>query len=454
MADKIVKFLTSGSVDDGKSTLIGKLLYDTNSLYDDQIAEIRQLSDTEELDYSLFVEGLESERKQKITIDVAYRYFTNENVKFIIADAPGHEEYTRNMSVAAANSDVAVLVIDAKGGIKTQSLRHFYISYLFGIRNFVVVINKMDLVSFSKDRFVEIRDKFLKKVSDLAHDAVISFIPISAKEGDNVAITSNNMPWYDGKHLLRTLIDVNLDRAKEKDVDSRFKVQAVIKHEDKRLYQGATISGKLSVGEEIFIYPAETTAKIAEIIYSGKNVSEVGPGQSAAIILDEDRDIERGSLFSDLKYKPHFSSNFSADIVWFAKQHFSTKESQNYLVQLNNKYVSAEIGGINHVKNINDFSNHNADIIEQNQISNVSIRLAQKVPFDLFTSHKYTGSFLLIDKHTNETLACGLVTNVVTEEVKKKSVPDEFVKELADLVKKYFGEEGADNFINQICKNL
>ena len=402
---KTIKFLTAGSVDDGKSTLIGKLLYDTKSLYQDQIAEITKLGDGK-IDYSLFVEGLESERRQKITIDVAYRYFSYQHTKFIIADAPGHEQYTKNMAVAAANSDVVVILIDATAGLKTQTIRHSYIANIFGIKNFVVAINKMDLVDYSQDKFEQIKKEYLEKIKFLQLDSIY-FIPISAVEGENVAHKSETINWYQGKSLLDYLTSIDLDNIQKHDF--RLVVQNVLKYQNQRLYQGKIVGGNISVGDQIYVYPSKKTAQVLEIIHSAKQVAQAREGDSIAIILDKEIDIDRGSVFSSVENKPNFSQELKANLVWFGEDKFILHNTNELLVKINHNLIPAKINNINYLVNIDDLNHYQSNDIEQNQIANVDIELSKSVAFDYFKKNKFSGSFLLIDKRSNETLACGLV---------------------------------------------
>ena len=408
MTNKIIKFLTAGSVDDGKSTLIGRLLYDTNSIYQDQIAEIKKLGDGK-IDYSLFVEGLESERRQKITIDVAYRYFSYHHTKFIIADAPGHEQYTKNMAVAAANSDVVVILIDATAGLKTQTIRHSYIANIFGIKNFVVAINKMDLVDYSQEKFNQIRQEYLSKIKSLNVDNIY-FIPISAINGDNIVHKSEKIEWYKGESLLNNLIAIDIKPEEEQGF--RLVVQNVVKHDNKRLYQGKVIGGKIVVGDEIYIYPSKKTAKVIEIIHSANLVNEALAGDSITLILDQEIDIDRGSVFGNTRNKPNFDSRLKADLVWFGEVEFSVDNQSELLVKINHNLIPAKISNINYLVNIDNFSHYQSNNIAQNQIANVDIEFSKSVAFDYFKKNKFSGSFLMIDKRSNETLGCGLVEEV------------------------------------------
>jgi sulfate adenylyltransferase large subunit len=441
MTNKIIKFLTAGSVDDGKSTLIGRLLYDTKSIYQDQIAEVKKLSEGK-IDYSLFVEGLESERRQKITIDVAYRYFSHQGNKFIIADSPGHEQYTKNMAVAAANSEIAVILIDAKLGLKTQTIRHSYIAHSFGIRNFVVAINKMDLIGYDQEKFNQIRSEYLSKIKSLKLDDIY-FIPISAINGDNIAHKSEKIEWYKGESLLDHLMAIDIRQKEEQGF--RLVVQNVVKHENQRLYQGKIIAGKVAVGDKIYIYPSQKSAKVLEIIHSSKTVKNAVDGESVAIILDQEIDIDRGSVFSGADNKPNFSQNLKADLVWFGGEEFNLNSKNELLVKINHNLIPAKISAINHLVNIDDLSNYEYHYIEQNQIANVDISLAKSVAFDSFKDNKFSGSFLLIDKQSNETLAAGLIKEHKAEKIVDKE--NSFISEMALLIKKHFGEDGQALFL-------
>ena len=396
MTNNIIKFLTAGHVDDGKSTLIGKLLYDTNSLYEDQIESIKNLNQGE-IDFSLFVEGLESERRQKITIDVAYRYFDYENNKFIIADAPGHEQYTKNMAVAAANSDIAVILIDAVDGVKTQTIRHSYICHLFGIKKFIIAINKMDLVDYDQNIFEKIKQDYLTKITELKIED-IDFVPISAINSDNIITNSSNIAWYDGKTLLDLLLESTSEQRQSN--SSRFLVQNILKSQNERFYQGKLFGKNLKIGDEINIYPAESKSKIKDINFNSKT--------NLTIILEDDIDIDRGAIFAKEQIK--FGNKFGADLIWFSNKNFNLKDSNSYHIKINHNYLEAKISQINYLIDLDNSCYVENIQIEQNQINDVEILLSGKVAFDYFSDNKFTGAFLLIDKNDNETLGVGLIT--------------------------------------------
>ena len=450
MTEQIIKFLTAGNVDDGKSTLIGRLLHDTDSLYQDQIDEVKKSTDKSfdgDLDFSLFLDGLASERAQKITIDVAYRYFSYQGKKFIIADAPGHEQYTRNMAVAAANSDTIIILIDATKGVKTQTIRHSYIAHLFGIKNVIVAVNKMDLVNFDYDVFDNIKKTYLEKTANLNFDDIY-FVPIAAMLGENIVTKSKLISWYHGKTIIEYLL--NSEVKKHGQDLLRFQVQNIIKHESNRYYQGLLSDGEVSVGDEIMIYPAKRSAKISKIVHSQKEVQSAKSGNSISVILDQDIDLDRGGLIVNSDNRPYFANHFSGYLIWFSADEFRAKDAKEFFIKINHNDLRARISDINHIIDINNISNiddpkeYQHQTIFLNQIANVNLSLSQETAFDLFKANKNTGSFLLIDKISNETVACGVIANFLPKEDKVKDRQDEFLSELSELVKKYFGNKHVD----------
>lgn len=450
MTQEIIKFLTAGNVDDGKSTLIGRLLHDTQSLYQDQIDEVKNSTEKDfdgELDFSLFLDGLVSERAQKITIDVAYRYFSYQDKKFIIADAPGHEQYTRNMAVAAANSDVIIILIDAKKGVKSQTIRHSYIAHLFGIKNVIVAVNKMDLVDYDYDVFDNIKKTYLEKTAKLSFDDVV-FVPIAAKSGFNIVEKSEKISWYNGKTIIEYLLESKIKPASQE--LTRLQIQSLSKYDSKRYYQGLLTSGKIAVGDEIMAYPAKTKAKISKIIHSEKEVEGANFGESISVVLDREIDLDRGGLLVNPDNRPYFANYFSSYIIWFSNDEFELKNSKEYLIKINHNHLRAKVDKINHIIDVNNLSNiddlkeYRHESILLNQVANVDISLSQETAFDIFNSNKNTGSFLLIDKNNNETVACGVISNFLHKQDKVKDKQDEFLLELSQLVKKYFGNKEID----------
>ncbi len=451
----MIKFLTAGNVDDGKSSLIGRLLYDSNSLFEDQIEEVKRSTDDSfngELDFSLFLDGLISERKQKITIDVAYRYFSYDDKKFIIADAPGHEQYTRNMAVAAANSDVIIILIDASKKVKPQTLRHSYIANLFGIKKVIVAVNKMDLVNYDERIFAEIKSDYLQKTKDLSFSEV-DFVPVSSINGENIVEKSQNMPWYEKKTIIELLNDEKNEETSQ-DNELRLLVQNVVKHKNKRLYQAFVTLGEVKLNQEVLIYPSQKLAKITKIIRSQKSVKTASRGDSISFELDSDLDLERGGVVT-LKDAQNliFSDKLKANLIWFGAD--LTKKDllkREFIVKISHNDVLASIESLNAVTDLADgFAKENKGLLKLNQIANIDLSLSKKVAFDKFANNKFTGSFLLIDQISNETLACG----IVEDEAQSKNLDledknlDEFLKGLSILLKKHFPKSNlsADAFL-------
>lgn len=455
----MIKFLTAGNVDDGKSSLIGRLLYDSNSLFEDQIEEVKRSTDEsfgEDLDFSLFLDGLISERKQKITIDVAYRYFSYDNKKFIIADAPGHEEYTRNMAVAAANSDVIVILIDVSKKIKPQTLRHSYIANLFGIKKVIVAVNKMDLVDYSEAVFNEIKAEYLDKIEDLDFKEV-DFVPVSSINGENVVNGSANMNWYKGKTVMEFLNDEK-NEENEPNGEFRLLVQNVVKHENRRLYQGILSNGEIEVGQEVLIYPSQKLAKIVKIIKAAKEVKDAVKGDSISFELDQDIDLERGGVVTITTSKDLiFSNKLQANLIWFDSKDFNKKDlpKNEFIVKISHNYGLASIEKLNGVTDLaNGTGREDKDLLKLNQIANIDLSLSKKIAFDKFTNNKLSGSFLLINPVTNETVACGIIDGGLEDKVVDsgdKNV-EEFLKDVSILIKKYFPDSdlSAENFLEKI----
>jgi sulfate adenylyltransferase subunit 1 len=450
MTQEIIKFLTAGNVDDGKSTLIGRLLHNSDSLYQDQIDEVKKSTDNSfagDLDFSLFLDGLTSERAQKITIDVAYRYFSYRGKKFIIADAPGHEQYTRNMVVAAANSDAIIILIDATKGVKTQTIRHSYIAHLFGIKNVIVAVNKMDLVNFDYDIFDKIKKTYLEKTTDLGFDDVC-FVPIAAIAGENIIERSKKISWYHGKSIIEYLLEIEVKKYGQNLL--RLQIQNILKHENSRYYQGFLADGEINVNDEIIVYPAKRSAKISKIIHSKKEVQKAKRGSSISVVLDQDIDLDRGGLIVNFDNQPYFANHFSSSLIWFSTDEFNLKNSKEFLIKINHNYLRAKIKNINHIIDVNNLSNiddakkYTHQTILFNQVANVDLSLSEETAFDIFKENKNTGSFFLIDKNSNETIACGVITNFLPKEDKVKNRQEEFLSELSELVKKYFGKHDID----------
>ncbi|HEG5396483.1 TPA: sulfate adenylyltransferase subunit CysN [Campylobacter coli] len=434
---ELCRFITCGSVDDGKSTLIGRMLYDSKMLFEDQILSLEKDSKKlgnagEKLDFALLVDGLASEREQGITIDVAYRFFTSEKRKFIIADTPGHEQYTRNMATGASTADIAIILIDARKGVLTQTKRHSYIVSLLGIKQFIIAINKMDLVDFRQDIFDDICKSYKEILPYLKNYENIQthFVPISALDGDNIASKSIHTPWYNGK-TLSELLDT-LPIAADFNDEFIMSVQYVNRpHLNFRGFCGSIASGKVSVGDEIMILPSLKTSKIKEIItpdienlkvlnkdekiQSSKNVSFPS---AITLTLEDEIDISRGDAIVSKNHSLKISNSFKAMMIWMSEAKFSL--SGNYLIKIANLTTSITFEKIDFKKDINTFKESQSDELKLNDIAKCTLRLSKKTALAAYKDNKTLGSFIIIDRYSNETLAAGMVEEILTYEDKAR----------------------------------
>ncbi|EAL7676556.1 sulfate adenylyltransferase subunit CysN [Campylobacter coli] len=434
---ELCRFITCGSVDDGKSTLIGRMLYDSKMLFEDQILSLEKDSKKlgnagEKLDFALLVDGLASEREQGITIDVAYRFFTSEKRKFIIADTPGHEQYTRNMATGASTADIAIILIDARKGVLTQTKRHSYIVSLLGIKQFIIAINKMDLVDFRQDIFDDICKSYEEILPYLKNYENIQthFVPISALDGDNIASKSIHTPWYNGKTLSELLDTLPITT----DFNDEFimSVQYVNRpHLNFRGFCGSIASGKVSVGDEIMILPSLKTSKIKEIITpdiknlkvldkNEKNQSAKNASFPSAITLtlEDEIDISRGDVMASKNHSIEISNSFKAMVIWMSEERFSL--SGSYLIKIANLTTSITFEKIDYKKDINTFEEFQSDELKLNDIAKCTLRLSKKTALAAYKDNKTLGSFIIIDKYSNETLAAGMVEEILTHEDKAR----------------------------------
>ncbi|ECP6258013.1 sulfate adenylyltransferase subunit CysN [Campylobacter coli] len=434
---ELCRFITCGSVDDGKSTLIGRMLYDSKMLFEDQILSLEKDSKKlgnagEKLDFALLVDGLASEREQGITIDVAYRFFTSEKRKFIIADAPGHEQYTRNMATGASTADIAIILIDARKGVLTQTKRHSYIVSLLGIKQFIIAINKMDLMDFRQDIFDDICKSYGKILPYLKNYENIKthFVPISALDGDNIASKSIHTPWYNGKTLSELLDTLPITT----DFNDKFimSVQYVNRpHLNFRGFCGSIASGKVSVGDEIMILPSLKTSKIKEIITPDiENLKVLDKGEkiqssknasfSSAITLtlEDEIDISRGDVIVSKNHSLKNSNSFKAMMIWMSEAEFSL--NGNYLIKIANLTTSITFEKIDFKKDINTFEESQSDELKLNDIVKCTLRLSKKTALAAYKDNKTLGSFIIIDRYSNETLAAGMVEEILTHEDKAR----------------------------------
>ena len=409
----LLRFSTAGSVDDGKSTLIGRMLYDTKSIFEDQLQAVEEASERRGEGYvnlALLTDGLRAEREQNITIDVAYRYFATPRRKFIIADTPGHIQYTRNMVTGASTAELAIILIDARNGVLTQSKRHGFISALLGIPHILVAINKMDLVDWSQDRYEEIEQEYTEFAEKLGVDD-LSFIPISALLGDNVVDPSENMPWYRGSTLLHHLEHVNVG-AHRNLVDFRFPVQYVIRpDQDYRGYAGRVASGSVRPGDEILVLPSRKTTTVASVDTFDGPLDEATAGDSISITTTEELDISRGDMIVRPMNLPSADSEIDATICWTADQPMEI--GTQYWLRQTTRETKAFVNQIVYRIDVDTLHRDEAKTFESNDIGRVRLTTAQPIFFDQYELNRETGSFILIDPHTNLTVAAGMIRGAV-----------------------------------------
>lgn len=406
-----LRFITCGSVDDGKSTLIGRILFEAHLIFEDQIENLKKESKkfgTQEgkIDFALLVDGLSSEREQGITIDVAYRYFSTENRKFIVADTPGHEQYTRNMVTGASTADIAIILIDARKGVLEQTRRHSIICSVLGIKNIVVAINKMDLVSYQEETFRNILEDYKIFAKTLNFDE-ITFIPLSALKGDNIIKNSKFMKWYKGTTLLGFLETVE-KKIPEINNSLRFPVQWVNRpNSDFRGFSGNIEAGNASIDQKVKIMPSGQTAIINKIIFFKRNLKKAILGQAVTIKLDREIDVSRGDIIVDAISPCKVADHFEVTIVWFDEE--PGYLGRSFWLKLGTTTVSANISSIKHKININTFDELSANQLEQNDISVVNIKTDRPVPFETYKDCQNLGSFILIDRFSNNTVAGGMI---------------------------------------------
>ncbi len=433
MPGGLLRICTAGSVDDGKSTLIGRLLYDSRSVYEDQVSSVEKASKNRNagpIDFSLFTDGLRAEREQGITIDVAYRYFATARRKFILADTPGHEQYTRNMATGASTADVAILLIDARNGVRVQSKRHARIARLLGITDFVLAVNKMDLVDYDREVFERIQDDF----SEFLAGAAVHAIPMSALNGDNVTTTSDRTPYFDGPPLLEYLETVQVHR----DLPAqpfRFPVQIVVRPNDAfRGYAGQIVSGIVHTGDRITAWPSGGTARVKRIVtYDGDLTMAFAP-MSVTLTLDDEIDVSRGDM---LTLEPAFvGQKFEAEVVWMDERPLDP--GHVYLLKHSTRTVTAEV---NHALMIN-------------QIGAVQVSTARPLVFDRYTENRGTGSFILIDPATQFTCGAGMITDPVRDGATVHTAPLTFAERLAHLARRAASDEEAAEAVRTALEEM
>ena len=440
-ASGLLRICTAGSVDDGKSTLIGRLLYDSQSVYEDQVSSVEKASKNRNagpIDFSLFTDGLRAEREQGITIDVAYRYFATARRKFILADTPGHEQYTRNMATGASTADVAILLIDARNGVRAQSKRHARIARLLGIQDFVLAINKMDLVDYDREVFEKIHDDF----EEFLTGASVHAIPMSALNGDNVITKSDRTPYFDGKPLLEYLETVQVHRNLPA-APFRFPVQLVVRpDQDFRGYAGQIASGIIRVGDRVTSWPSGKSANVTRIVTWDGDLDMAFAPMSVTLTLDHEIDTSRGDVltlepFDSVEAKPAFvGQKFEAEVVWMDEKPLDP--GRVYLLKQGTRTVTAEV---NHA-------------LVLNQIGTVQVSTARPIVFDRYAENRNTGSFILIDPGTQFTCGAGMITEPVRETSHLHAAPLTFAERLAHMARRASSDEEAAELIRKALEEM
>ncbi len=410
----MLRFTTAGSVDDGKSTLIGRLLYDTKSIFEDQLEQVKHASiqkGAEHINLALLTDGLRAEREQGITIDVAYRYFATPNRKFIIADTPGHVQYTRNMVTGASTADAAIILVDVRKGITEQTCRHSYIASLLGIRHLIVCVNKMDLVSFDIEAFEKIKSLFQAFAKKIQAQE-LHFVPISALFGDNVVSLSENTPWYNGGTLIEILekIPVNNFIANS---GARFPIQYVIRPQsddfhDYRAYAGRIASGTFSIGDTVMILPSGHKTNIKSISVYQENISSASFPLSVSISLDDDFDISRGDVMVKMDNPPLISQEITLMVSWMSEK--PMKIGDKYILRQAARETKAIVKSINYVVDVNNLNQFERDHLQMNEIASISLKTTQPLVYDLYKENRITGSVILVNEGTFETAGAGMIS--------------------------------------------
>jgi len=439
---ELLRFITCGSVDDGKSTLIGRLLHDSKMIFEDQLAAItadskKSGTQGDDVDLALLVDGLQSEREQGITIDVAYRYFSTDKRKFIIADTPGHEQYTRNMATGASTCDLAVILVDASQGVQTQTRRHSFICSLLGIKHVIVAVNKMDLVDYSQDVYKRIQSDYLEMAGSLDIPD-IRFVPISALKGDNVVNESEHLNWFRGSTLMQYLENIEVDREVVSS-EFRFPVQYVNRpNSDFRGFSGTVASGEVKVGDAIRVLPSGTVSTIKSIVTFDGDLDHAGASQAITLTLNDEVDVSRGDMIVKKDELANVSSRLRAKVVWMNEKPLETH--REYYLKFNSKLTTGSVTEVQHRIDVNTFKEHKAGQLELNEIGLVDIQANERVMFDDYQSNPGTGAFIIIDRMTNMTVGAGMITDALAEDI-SEDVPEQFSEfelELNALIRKHF----------------
>ncbi|MCJ8327945.1 MAG: sulfate adenylyltransferase subunit CysN [Campylobacterales bacterium] len=439
---ELLRFITCGSVDDGKSTLIGRLLHDSKMIFEDQLAAIKKDSIKSgttdgEFDLALLVDGLQSEREQGITIDVAYRYFATDKRKFIIADTPGHEQYTRNMATGASTADLAIILIDARYGVQTQTRRHSFITKLLGIKHLIIAINKMDLVDFSEERYEEIVSEYQEFADEIGLTSDITMIPLSALNGDNVVNLSDKSPWYKGLTLMSTL--ETLEISSDRDLSHfRMPVQYVNRPNlNFRGFCGTIAAGIINVGDSITVLPSGKSSRVKEIVTYDGNLPYAYAQMAITLTLEDEIDISRGDVIVKSDEQADVSDTFDVNIVWMDEKPLT--KGTSYYIKRAATVTTATIDSFYYKTDVNTLEQTACNTLNLNEIAHVKLSLNQKIAYDSYDHIKTMGSFVIIDRVTNNTVGAGMI--VKKSESSSKSTPSEYSEfelEFNALVRKHF----------------
>ena len=440
----MLRILTCGSVDDGKSTLIGRLLFDSQMIFEDQMAAIekdsKRFNTTDEsFDLALLVDGLQSEREQGITIDVAYRYFASEQRKFIIADTPGHEQYTRNMATGASTADLAVILIDARHGVQVQTRRHSYICSLLGIKHVIIAINKMDAVDYSQSTYQQIKKDYREFAKNLDFDDV-RFVPLSALKGDNVVNESQNMTWYPGSTLMKLLNTVSID----KNDTSAFRMQVQYVNRpnlDFRGFCGTISGGEIRVGDTIKTLPSGKESKVKSIVTFDGELETATAGMAVTLTLEDEIDISRGNMLVRPHELPNSSRDFAANVVWMTED--ALHVDREYEIKVGSQSVFGYVKAVNYKVDVNTLKKSDANQLELNEIGNCHFTLNERVQFDEYQTNRLTGAFIVIDRLSNVTVGAGMISHNLEGGDLEEEEYSAFEIEFNALVRKHFPHWGA-----------
>ncbi len=441
---QLLRFITCGSVDDGKSTLIGRLLYDSKMIFEDQLAAIKKESKKSaavenEFDLSLLVDGLQSEREQGITIDVAYRYFTTDKRKFIIADTPGHEQYTRNMATGASTADLAIILIDARYGVQTQTKRHSFIAKLLGIKHIIVAINKMDLVAFSEEIYDKIVQEYLNFAQELGLNSQINLLPLSALSGDNVVKKSEKTPWYDGETLLFLLENIEIQN--DRDLQHfRFPVQYVNRANlDFRGFCGTIASGVVKIGDAITVLPSGKSSRVKAIVTYDGELSYAYAQQAVTLTLEDEIDISRGDIIVKNDDIPQNGDSFDVNLVWMDETPLT--QGKRYFIKRGSSLNVGSIDKFYYKTDVNTLQKQEITSLHLNEIAYAKLDLENKIAYDPYNLNKAMGSFIIIDRVTNNTVGAGMIVKK-SDDVPSTHTPKHtaFELELKALIEKYYPE--------------